>query len=263
MTLHQVEAQVLENRESGSYMLMKLEAPEVAGQAQSGQFIMLQVSSEPDPLLRRPFAVHNVWSEGKQSGIYVLYDVVGRGTLAMSKIPAGEELSIIGPLGKGFSDCRTGRAILVAGGIGAAPLKFLASKLNSASIEVILFAGARTEGLLHISDFAGVKKVVLATDDGSKGIRGPVTGALEACLDDNCRDASIYAAGPLPMLRKVKSLASLYDVPCELSLEAFMACGIGACNGCVIKALGEDDEPTYIRVCREGPVFDSRRLISF
>jgi dihydroorotate dehydrogenase electron transfer subunit len=142
-------------------------------------------------------------------------------------------------------------------------LKLLVRKLKSQGCRVTLLTGARTEDLLYREELPGVDELILATDDGSKGIRGPVTGALEAVLDENSAGVTLYAAGPKPMLRRVADLAELYEVSCELSLESFMACGIGACYGCVVKALDEDGEQRYVRVCREGPVFDSRRIVSF
>jgi dihydroorotate dehydrogenase electron transfer subunit len=192
----------------------------------------------------------------------VLYRIIGRGTELMAQMPAGEKLSVIGPLGNGFSQCKTEQALLVAGGIGIAPLRFLAQRLRSASREITLLAGARTKQLLHLEGFPGAE-IITTTDDGSEGVKGPVTGALEACLDEDCENVTVYASGPMPMLGRVADLAALYDVPCELSLEARMACGIGACFGCAVRAIGEDGEPTYLRTCKDGPVFDSRKIVSF
>ncbi len=248
-------------------MLMKLKAPGIAGDAHPGQFLMLSCSPHPDPLLRRPFAVHDVWLEedpsGKPAGVLVLYEVVGRGTAMLSQMRAGQNISVVGPLGRGFAICETARALLVAGAVGVAPLAFLARALESKGCRVTAMLGARTKDLLYAGEFPNAGETILATDDGSAGLRGPVTGALEAALDDDCADVTVYAAGPTPMLRRVADLAAFYGVSCQLSLEAFMACGIGACNGCVVRALGEDGEPAYLRVCKEGPVFNSRRIISF
>jgi dihydroorotate dehydrogenase electron transfer subunit len=265
--MHQVQAEIVENIKSGPYMLMKLRAPGIAANARPGQFVMLQAGPSPDPLLRRPFSLHDVWFEKRKAkqpaGILLLYHVAGRGTGLISEMPAGESVSIVGPLGNGFSECNTKRALLVAGGIGIAPMRFLADRLNSAGCRVTLMLGARTKRLLYTRDFDSASEIILTTDDGSEGMKGPVTGALEASLDEDSKNVTVYAAGPMPMLRKVASLAKLYNTPCELTLEARMACGIGACYGCVVKAIGKDGEPAYLRVCKEGPVFDSKKLVSF
>ncbi len=260
------EAEIVENVRSGPYMLMKLRVPVVASRARPGQFVMLRVSDSPDPLLKRPFSVHDVWFEdkrpGKPAGILLLYKVVGRGTQLMSEMTAGEPAVVTGPLGIGFSECATGRAVLAAGGIGIAPLKFLAGHLKQCDHRTVLLAGARNSSELYINGFDGIDETTLATDDGSKGIKGPVTVALEAALEDDANDVTVYACGPKAMLSRVIDLVDLYNVQCEVSLEAFMACGIGVCNGCVVKATDRDGEPSYLRVCKEGPVFDSRRIIS-
>ena len=117
--------------------------------------------------------------------------------------------------------------------------------------------------MLYTEGFTSLSRVTFATDDGSKGIKGPITLALEASLDESCENVTVYATGPKPMLARVANLTALYDIRCELSLEAFMACGIGACNGCVVKATGKDGEPSYLRVCKDGPVFNSKRIVSF
>lgn len=261
-----VEAHVVENRPSGNYMLMKLRVPEIASQAHPGQFVMLRVSDEPDPLLRRPFSVHDVWFKDKRArkpaGILLLYRIVGRGTELMSLLTEGQTVSLAGPLGVGFSACNTTRAVLVAGGIGIAPLKLLANNLAECGRGTVLLAGARTGNELYTGGFDDISEITLATDDGSKGLKGPVTVALEATLEEDAEDVTVYACGPKAMIARVVDLVDLYNVECEVSLEAFMACGIGVCHGCVIKAADLDGEPSYLRVCSEGPVFDSRRLIS-
>ncbi len=257
--MHQVEAEILANGRAGPYMLMKLKTPGLAKEALPGQFLMLKAAPGPDPLLRRPFSIHDTRPEG----VLLLYQVVGRMTGAMSHLTPGESVSLIGPLGRGFSMCEVKRALLVAGGIGIAPLPLLAKNLAAAGVEVTLIAGARTHAGLYTKGFDTVHKTVLTTNDGSEGKKGPVTVTLEALLDGGCADTFIYGCGPGPMLRRVAGLASFYHVPCELSLESRMACGIGACCGCVVEALDEDGEPGYVRVCKEGPVFDSKRLVSF
>jgi dihydroorotate dehydrogenase electron transfer subunit len=261
-----VEAEIVENTPSGPYRLMKLRAPEIASRAHPGQFVMLRVSDAPDPLLRRPFSIHDVWFESGDTdapaGILLLYHVVGAGTEMMAEMKTSGSVSVTGPLGIGFSACTTSKALLVAGGVGIAPLRFLGRNLSECVQRTALLAGARTSDEIHTAGFEANGEVTLTTDDGSKGIRGPVTVALEAALEEDPNDVTVYACGPKGMIARVKDLVDLYNVPCEVSLEAFMACGIGACYGCVVRATDRDGEPSYLRVCKEGPVFDSRRLIS-
>jgi dihydroorotate dehydrogenase electron transfer subunit len=262
-----IEAELVENEQSGPYMLMKLRTPDIASKTKPGQFVMLSVSDTPEPLLRRPFSVHDVWFDGKDTkipaGIMLLYRVVGLGTRLMSQMTKDQRVSVTGPLGIGFSTCNTTRAFLVAGGIGIAPLRFLVGHLKKCGRDTTLLAGARNNGELSTEGFEKIDKITLTTDDGSKGMKGPVTVALEAALEEDAQNVTVYACGPKAMIARVIDLVDLYNVQCEVSLEAFMACGIGACHGCVIKATDPDGEPSYLRVCKDGPVFASRRLISF
>ena len=259
------DAKIISNTESGPYMLLSLDAPDVAEIARPGQFVMLQVCEPPDPLLRRPFGIHNVFfdndSASKPSGIHVLYQIVKRGTGILSKAAPGQRISVLGPLGNGFTGCQTKRAFLVAGGIGLAPLAFLAADLKQRGCRVSLMIGARTKELLYLEALPDADEVIIATDDGSEGIKGPVTSALETHLDEDSSGVTVYASGPTPMLERVADLASLYGTPCQLSLEARMACGTGVCHGCAVRALTDDQGETYLRVCKDGPVFDSNAIL--
>lgn len=263
--MHLSDAQVVSNRPCGPYMLLKLSASEVAASAQPGQFVMLQVSDSPDPLLRRPFGVHGIFFgediSSKPAGIQVLYQVVGRGTRMLSAAVPGQRISMLGPLGRGFAGCQTHRAFLVAGGIGLAPLVFLAADLKLRNCRTTCLVGARTAALLCVEALPDVDEVIIATDDGSDGMKGPVTSALEVCLDEDSSGVTIYASGPTAMLERVADLASLYGTPCQLSLEARMACGTGVCHGCAVRAISDHEGETYLRVCRDGPVFDSNSVL--
>ena len=257
VALHQVEARIVFNKVAGPYFLMCLEAPQIAKVAVPGQFLMLKANRELEPFLRRPFSIHDA-DEGR---ILVLYRVVGRTTTAMKLLPDGESVGLIGPLGNGFSDCAEKNATLIAGGIGIAPMRFLAKGLVSKGVGVTLLAGARTAEDLYVEGFDLVRDTILATDDGSRGRKGLVTEVLEDLLGTIDAATKIYACGPEPMLARVAQLAVDRDIPCELSLEARMACGIGACYGCAVKALDENGSPCYIRVCKEGPVLDAKKLL--
>jgi dihydroorotate dehydrogenase electron transfer subunit len=159
---------------------------------------------------------------------------------------------IIGPLGRGFTPGRGGRAVMVAGGLGIAPMPLLAKKLSSLGVPSILLYGCRDKGQLLATP--GIKTAI-STENGSCGRRGRVTDLLEERLRQGgaCR---VYACGPWAMLKQVSLVCREHKTPCQVSLEARMACGVGACQGCAVKAAGGG----YLHVCSDGPVFDSRRI---
>jgi len=227
-----------------------------------GQFVMLRVSNGYDPLLRRPLAVYRVLGASsptvfRGSGIEVLYNVVGRGTAMLSCKRAGTEISVLGPLGNGFPVHGSGDAVLVAGGMGIASFHMLARKLGRGT----LLYGARTRVHARLArEFRGLGlKTKLATDDGSAGIKGPVTVLLAQELERRREPPVIYACGPAPMLRAAAELSAEYGAECLVSLERAMACGMGACLGCAIKT-GTEVKETYRLVCRDGPVFDASAI---
>ena len=195
---------------------------------------------------------------------------VGPFSTAVHALRAGDRLWLRGPLGQPFTlppvDPSAARSplLFVGGGYGVAPLHFLAECARLSDWTVSMVIGARTAADVIFGErfkALGVP-VSITTDDGSAGMRGSATTALEAILDEDNTGVTVYASGPTPMLRRVIDLASLYEVDCQLSVERIMACGVGACHGCVLKALDEEGEPTYLRACKEGPVFNSRRIIS-
>lgn len=226
-----------------------------------GQFVMLRVSDGMDPLLRRPFGVYRVLeARGNDaftgSGIEVLYRVVGRGTKILSLKRAGEGLNVLGPLGNGFPVIEEGRrSILVAGGMGIAPLYMLIRRLTSPRSAILLFgARARKEaGVLR--DFKGLGcRIKVATEDGSLGEKGYVTELLGR---EVTKGAVIYACGPVGMLKSVATFASRDKIGCYVSLERAMACGIGVCLGCAVRTKTHDERENtqYGMVCSDGPVF--------
>ncbi len=268
----QFKATILSNTEvSPGYFRMRLHIPDQAACSTPGQFVMVRVRDAIDPLLRRPFGIFDMnmaaseFSEsGRQNCLEILYKVVGKGTRHMSTLHHGDRLDILGPLGKGFvTDGSTGENIIVGGGVGLAPLYYLARTLVKNS-RVRLFAGGRIrEDILCITEFErlGVETYV-ATDDGTLGERGLVTEVMERHIIENPGARAIYACGPFPMLRAVALIAQRERIPCQVSLEAYMACGVGACLGCVIKGKDHsEDTPDYRCVCKDGPVFDSRELM--
>ena len=267
----QFEAQVLSNVEvSPGYFRMRMTAPPAIADARPGQFVMVRVSRAIDPLLRRPFGIYDLGSYltpytdcGRQTYLEILYKVVGKGTSLMSDLHQGDHLDILAPLGRGFEAGPTAeQKVLVGGGVGLAPLYLLAKELVREH-PVRLFAGGRTkEDILCITEFErlGVETYV-ATDDGTLGDRGLVTQVMMKHLASDNKPKRLFACGPFPMLRAVAGVAEEMQVPCQVSLEAFMACGMGACLGCVVKGVNHSAEtPDYRCVCKDGPVFDSTDL---
>jgi dihydroorotate dehydrogenase electron transfer subunit len=265
----QFKSMVVSNVEvSPGYFRMRMTAPQDLLNSAPGQFVMLKVADAIDPLLRRPFGLFDVGSFqaeyagcGAQWYVEILYKVVGKGTKMLSALHHGDIVDLLAPLGKGFTAGPSGEEkILVGGGIGLAPLYYLAKELKSRGEKVRLFAGGRNrDDILCITEFErlGVETYV-STDDGTLGERGLVTEVLQQHLATGMR---IFACGPGPMLKAVALLAQERGVPCQVSMEAYMACGVGACLGCVMKGANHTDEsPDYRCVCKDGPVFDSFEL---
>jgi len=265
----QFKSMVISNVEvSPGYFRMRMTAPQEILSAAPGQFLMLRVVDAIDPLLRRPFGLFDVGSFtaeyagcGAQWYAEILYKVVGKGTKLLSSLHHGDLLDLLAPLGKGFEAGPAGEEkIMVGGGIGLAPLYYLAKELVARGEKVRLFAGGRNrDDILCITEFErlGVETYV-STDDGTLGDRGLVTQVLERHLATGMR---IFACGPTPMLKAVAGLAQQHGVPCQVSMEAYMACGVGACLGCVMKGANHSEEtPDYRCVCKDGPVFDSFEL---
>lgn len=235
----------------------------IASQARPGQFVMVRPMKFREPLLPRPFSMHRV--QGKQ--IELLFKVVGQGTRQLAELKRGDLLEVRGPLGKGFILDKDQEPILVAGGMGVAPLLFLAefwkgTQKKGARKFPKLFIGARTQKeLLCFKEFerAGVE-IWAATDDGSFGEKGLVTDLLKKKILEPSPGQVLLVCGPTPMLKAVRSWAVRKRIPCQLSLEAHMACGLGACLGCVV-ARKEGPGFVYAKVCQEGPVFDAHEVL--
>ncbi len=223
-----------------------------------GQFVMAGIKSCDHPFLSRPFSIYSVYSHGKDTFMEILYKVVGKGTEAFSRLREGDAVNILGPLGKGFDvspECET--IVLIAGGVGIAPLSFLAERYEKdcRSAEIICYLGAGSlEDLVGLDRIEGICSVVkISTDDGSWGYPGPVTELFKRDMqfhgENNYR---IYSCGPEPMLKSLHTVLKDKPVSCQVSLEERMACGVGACLGCVVKRTSGN----LVRVCKEGPVFD-------
>lgn len=259
------KAKIVEHVNVGpGYYLLGMLAPEIAAKAEAGQFIHIRCIETRDPLLRRPFSFYSI---DPGSGIIkILYEVRGIGTRLLSRYPEGEALDILGPLGNGFKVSGPYvKAILVGGGIGGAPMFALAQKLRYHGVkEIKLLLGAPTKDkILPRDDFYSLgAEVEIATDDGSAGHHGPVTDLLPPAIEQaGNSDCTVFACGPDRMLRAVAEICSYRQVSCQLSMDAFMGCGVGACQSCACKIRDDKNEVCYARVCIEGPVFDSREVV--
>jgi len=263
--IESLEAAVAEVRDVGAgYVLATVEAPAVAAVARPGQFLTLSFPGRTDPLLPRPFAVFD--ADPDAGRVRVLFAVVGRGTRLLAESKAGDRLRLVAPLGRGWRPGDEGAAVLVAGGSAWAALHMLARTLAGAGRDVRAIWGQACEASFPDATSVAAPGVefALATDDGSCGHAGTAVDCARSLLDGDLagKAVALYGAGPVPMLSALAALARERDLPCQVSLEARMACGIGVCRGCVVNAL-EPDPKTGLRrraVCTDGPVFDSREL---
>lgn len=258
MTQYQEKATVIRReRLSVDNVRLTFHCPAIAAAACPGQFVMIRAGAGNDPLLRRPFSIHQTDDEGL---LQVYFKIVGRGTEMLAAVGEGAEVSILGPLGRGFRAAES-PACLVGGGLGIAPLLFLARKLSQSEREhtrdtIILGGRSRGEVEPLVKDFEEFgMTVVTTTDDGSYGRRGFVTAALSAlALPSPC---TVYSCGPEPMMAGLSVLCRARGYSCQVSVESVMACGMGACLGC--------SRPTrnggYVHVCVDGPVFDAEEML--
>ncbi len=251
----------------GNY-LIEFGVPESIQQMKPAQFFMIGTPGS-EPLLRRPYSVCGLagtFPDGPKDCAQVLYKVYGKGTRLLSGLGKGAELKVLGPLGNGFEapPSTERKALLVAGGIGSAPFPLFIQHLIAAGHDTPrMIYGARSQGDLPLLSWFRdcCEEVLVTSDDGSIGEAGRVTQPLERILESGEGERlHLYVCGPDPMLHAVAALAGRYDVPCDLALEAPMACGFGVCLGCVVPVYGEDGEVHYERVCVDGPVMPAQRM---
>ena len=257
-----VQCEVLSNKRiAPDHYVMELDAPWLGKNSMPGQFVSVSVKkSGTDPLLRVPLGIHKI----NPKGISLLYKVVGRSTELLSLMRKADEASVLGPLGNGFdiSGVRKGdTALIVSGGHGVAPLYVLSEVLMKKGADVGFFTGAcRAEHIVCEKDLKKLgAKMRISTDDGSRGKKCYVTDLLGEFLErkkDNEKRTTIFACGPRPMLAAVSRVAAKHGVAAQVSVDAYMACGIGACLGCAIMTADG-----YKMVCKDGPVFDSREIV--
>ena len=258
----QQQVEVLWNKRIGpGYYKLGMTGSEHYTSAKPGQFVMLGFTGQRDPLLKRPFSIHNVsFSNGSLSTFELLYKVVGKGTAKLALQKRGDILDIFGPLGSGFLIPRKAKHIyVVAGGIGVAPMLFLVSDLFRKNVDLSyckVFIGGRTkDDLLCIDDFTQLGiPVITTTDDGTAGDQCLVTHPLEKAIEHYQPDI-VAACGPTEMLECVIGIIEKYNVPCQVSIESMMACGMGACLGCAVPS--RVDPNRYLHACMDGPVFDA------
>lgn len=231
---------------------MVLSFPKGAKEARPGQFIAMYCE-DGTKLLPRPISICGIDAEA--GTLRVVYRIAGEGTRLFSQMKAGDSLEVMGPLGNGFT-MKDKKAIIVGGGIGIPPMLELAKQLDCEKTVVL---GYRDELFLK-EEFEACANVAVATEDGSTGTKGTVIDAIEAA---QVSGEIIYACGPMPMLKALAEYADAHGMEAQISLEERMACGIGACLGCICKTK-EKDHHTNVnntRICKDGPVFDAKEVV--
>ena len=224
----------------------------IASELKCGQFVYVRLTDSVEPLLRRPFSV--AWIDKDE--INIVYKIIGKGTNLLSGKRVGEQLDVMGPLGKGFSFHSDKEVVLVAGGIGIASLVSLTRMCKQNGMK--LFYGARNESEFISQHFLDLEpnEIEYVTEDGSRGHKGYVTGALDLYLQGhNTKNIFMYTCGPLPMLEAVVKMANKYGIDGEANLEERMGCGVGACLGCATQTASG-----VKMVCKDGPVFSFKEL---
>lgn len=225
----------------------------LASSARAGQFVNIKVNETAFPLLRRPFSIYKI----ENDFVKIIFNVIGVGTSILASKRKGDVIDVLGVLGKSY-DCDEDfeTAILVGGGLGVAPLPMLTDALKGKKT-IATFLGARTKGQL-VETY--LEHVHHATEDGSKGFKGTVIELLRKEFHlQKFNKPKMFACGPNGMLQSLSAFAKEMNIPCEVSLESTMACGIGLCQGCPIKLA--NDQKTYALICKEGPVFNASNIV--
>jgi dihydroorotate dehydrogenase electron transfer subunit len=242
--------------------LMSIYMPPFFLDAQPGQFILIRAKNNSSVFLSRPISIHSVYKRFRRVICDILYQVMGEGTQVLARLKKGDEIVINGPLGSGFDiENLRPRIVLIAGGMGVAPLRYLVEKITSSSEvqDVICYQGGRNRGALpEIKCFKELcKDHRISTDDGSMGQPGLITDLFATDLESyNDDDSIIFACGPHQMLVSLKAKMKGRQIRCQVSVEARMACGVGACLGCAVKV----SSGGYACACSEGPVFELNKL---
>ena len=260
----QTDGMVIKNdRIKPLYFLLGISCPPIAKQIKPGQFVMLKVSEDRSPLLRRPFSVYqncpdNYPEKKKRGCLFILYKKVGKGTQKMTALKKGQRVNLIGPLGNGFTLPplpSSTSIILIGGGVGIVSLYPLAEALRDSKLFVFI-GGKNREDILCVEDFKKINSAIfIATEDGSLGVKGTVVDLFLTQgrkIKRNNR-SYLYTCGPVAMVKTLSKLVNFKNLICQASLETRMGCGFGACWGCVVKT--NHPQTPYQRVCEDGPVF--------
>ena len=231
---------------------IKVYAPEITADAQPGQFVHVKTGYDDAPLLRRPLSIADI----RGDRMSLVYRVVGKGTKWMSECKKGDALNVMGPLGRGFT-VDTQKPLLAGGGIGIAPMIYLARVLSKSARVTLLLAGRSEEDIKPWTPLFNEFDVIshITTDDGSVGVCGNVMALFPELCEKECFDA-VYACGPTPMLKALKEYAVKSSIPCQLSLESHMACGLGTCLACSCSTT----DKKRVKICLNGPVFDAGEI---
>ncbi len=268
-------------KEKAKVLSQKMIAPDIydlwlesslAETAGCGQFVGVYPKNGA-MLLPRPISICQVKKAGeqaegcealKESGVTALrlvYRIAGKGTSEFSSLKEGEEIELLGVLGNGFpvEASKGKKVVLMGGGIGIPPMLQLAKELKASGNEAVIILGYRDNQLFLKEDLEQYGKVVIATEDGSVGVKGNV---LTAVKEEGIEADVIMACGPMPMLRAIKAYAEEKEIAAYISLEERMACGVGACLGCVCKTTKKDHHShvNNARICTDGPVFDAKEV---
>ena len=235
--------------------LLEMFLPGFNGMAEPGQFVMIKVNETYDPFLRRPYSI----LECSKEKMKFLIKIVGKGSKMIAHKKMNDKFNILGPLGVGFRVNSNRYPVLVAGGMGIAPLWFLAKRLNSQKKKFSIIYGERSASSLGDKiKKTFKKKVLLVTDDGSRGLKSTATGALSAFLDNiTYKKVVLFSCGPPGMLKEITNFGIKRKIPVSISLEERMGCGIGVCLGCSVKRKNTDG---FLTVCKDGPVFRAEEV---
>ena len=238
-----------------------LETKEIVDIAKPGNFIEIRINENLDPFLRRPISIYNI--EKEKGIIEIIFQVKGKGTELLSKKQEGDFIDVIGPLGNGVFKFEKHKNIaVIGGGIGIFPLYELTKEAKELNLNIDTYIGFRNKELVVLEkEFENTSNnLTITTDDGSYKNKGFAIDYLKENLKTKKVDC-IYTCGPLPMIKAVKALAEENNIECQISLEEKMGCGLGVCLGCAVKtAESSKEDPQYVHVCKDGPVFESKSV---
>lgn len=234
-------------------------APDIAQVARAGQFLHIRPGECSDPLLRRPISIHD--ADKDMGTVTILFKIIGKGTKIIAEKTAGDKLDVMGPLGNGYNFPDKGAALFIGVGIGLAPLLFAVRQAQQKGLEVIFSPGTGSaKKMLPYADFEQfASKVLPFSKDGSIGTQAFADTMIETILESTQLDY-ICTCGPEGMMKQVAKTAAQHGIPCQVSIEERMGCGVGACMTCVCATKKADGSIGHSRVCHDGPVFDGKEV---